>query len=419
METYYLIDFENVHNEGLENLDSLNPGDHVHIFYTENALNISLDIILSKGMGVEIVGHKVPVRKQSLDMHLVSYLGYLLGSHAEQCAYVIVSKDTDYDNIIKYWRDKGYKQIKRKAQVAEKASAEQEIAAGKAEQEKKDAFSGEERDKLNHYMQHCLLEKGYSTQDVGRLCKIVNANCNLVHPLQGINNGITKQYGKKATAYQDVKEIWNQYGKKGASGQLEKKETQDKPLLTEQSDSQNVSPKGWRGEQPVTTKQVKIEKGQKTTGQKKDSKKKSQQSDGKKKATKEKNQQSAGKKKAVKEKAVKEKDQQAAGKKKAAKEKNQQSAEKKKAAKEKDQQTAAVKEPKNAEQKKEAKLRSFFGQHFKRKQYVEKKEETIQIILQAKSRQEMNNALTKLYPSEVVGAMMKTLKPFNKDLPGR
>lgn len=318
METYYLIDFENVHNEGLENLDSLNPGDHVHIFYTENALNISLDIILSKGMGVEIVGHKVPVRKQSLDMHLVSYLGYLLGNHTEQCAYVIVSKDTDYDNIIKYWRDKGYKQIKRKAQVVEKASAEQEIAAGKAEQKKKDAFSGEERDELNHYMQHCLLEKGYSTQNVGRLCKIVNANCNLVHPLQKINNEITKQYGNKAAVYQDVKEIWNQYGKK---------------------------------------------------------------------------------------KAAKGKDQQTAGK--------------KKAATENDQQAATIKEPKNAAQKKEARVRSFFGQHFKRKQYVDKKEETIQIILQAKSRQEMNNALTKLYPSEVVGAMMKTLKPFNKDLPGR
>lgn len=398
METYYLIDFENVHNEGLENLDSLNPGDHVHIFYTENALNISLDIILSKGTGVEIVGHKVPVRKQSLDMHLVSYLGYLLGSHTEQCAYVIVSKDTDYDNIIKYWRDKGYKQIKRKAQVAEKASAEQEIAAGKAEQEKKDAFSGEERDKLNHYMQHCLLEKGYSTQDVGRLCKIVNANCNLQHPLQKIYNGITKQYGKKATAYQDVKEIWNQYGKKDASGQLEKKATQDKPLLTEQSDSQNAVPKGWRGQQPVTTKQIETEKTQKATRKKKDSKEKSQQSAGKKKAAKEKNQQSAEKRKAATEK------QQSTGKEKA---------------KGKDQQTAAVKEPKNAAQKKEAKVRSFFGQHFKRKQYVEKKEETIQIILQAKSRQEMNNALTKLYPSEVVGAMMKTLKPFNKDLPGR
>lgn len=40
METFYLIDFENVHNEGLENIDSLTKEDHVHIFSTGNALNI-------------------------------------------------------------------------------------------------------------------------------------------------------------------------------------------------------------------------------------------------------------------------------------------------------------------------------------------------------------------------------------------
>lgn len=100
METFYLIDFENVHNEGIENIDSLSKDDHVHIFSTENALSIRMDIVFSKK--IDIQGHIVPVRKQSLDMHLVSYLGYLLGTYGKQCAYVIISKDTDYDNIIKF-----------------------------------------------------------------------------------------------------------------------------------------------------------------------------------------------------------------------------------------------------------------------------------------------------------------------------
>ena len=38
METFYLVDFENVHNEGIENVDKLSKADHVHIFSTENAL---------------------------------------------------------------------------------------------------------------------------------------------------------------------------------------------------------------------------------------------------------------------------------------------------------------------------------------------------------------------------------------------
>ena len=44
METYYLVDFENVHNEGVEHISSLSKDDHIHIFYTKNALNISLEI---------------------------------------------------------------------------------------------------------------------------------------------------------------------------------------------------------------------------------------------------------------------------------------------------------------------------------------------------------------------------------------
>lgn len=115
METFYLIDFENVHNEGLENIDSLTKTEHVHIFSTKNAQNIRMDIVFSRGIDIE--GHIVPVRKQSLDMHLVSYLGYLLGIHGKQCAYVIVSKDTDYDNIIKFWKEEGYPNISRKQKI--------------------------------------------------------------------------------------------------------------------------------------------------------------------------------------------------------------------------------------------------------------------------------------------------------------
>lgn len=40
METFYLIDFENVHNNGIANIDNLSNEEHVHIFSTQNALNI-------------------------------------------------------------------------------------------------------------------------------------------------------------------------------------------------------------------------------------------------------------------------------------------------------------------------------------------------------------------------------------------
>ena len=74
---------------------------------------------------------------------------------------------------------------------------------------------------------------------------------------------------------------------------------------------------------------------------------------------------------------------------------------------------------KELNEKTEAQVRSFFGRHFKKKDYVEKKEEIIQIILTSKTRQQVNNGLMKLYTSETVSKMIKTLQPLIKDLPGR
>ena len=82
METFYLIDFENVHNDGIANIESMTKEEHVHIFSTQNATNIRQDIFWLKE-DRDIKPHLVPVRKQSLDMHLVSYLGYLLGVYVK------------------------------------------------------------------------------------------------------------------------------------------------------------------------------------------------------------------------------------------------------------------------------------------------------------------------------------------------
>ena len=54
----------------------------MHIFSTQNATNIRQDIFWLKE-DRDIKPHLVPVRKQSLDMHLVSYLGYLLGVYGK------------------------------------------------------------------------------------------------------------------------------------------------------------------------------------------------------------------------------------------------------------------------------------------------------------------------------------------------
>ena len=100
----FLIDFENVHEKGLEGIAELSQDDAVHLFYTKNASKISLDILSE--VKAALAFHKVNVGKQSLDMQLVSYLGYLIGTVGHEPEYIIISNDTGFGNTLSFWGSK-------------------------------------------------------------------------------------------------------------------------------------------------------------------------------------------------------------------------------------------------------------------------------------------------------------------------
>lgn len=299
METYYLVDFESVHNEGMENINSLTRTEHVHIFSTKNALNIRMDLALPKGE-IEMESHIVPIRKQSVDMHLVSYLGHLMGKHGKQCAYVIISKDKDYDNIIKFWEEEGYSNISRKQKIPGTSTKQNksvqasttettQTVNGKINEGMAYEFSGEDRSKLNAFVQRGLAAEGYVKEDVNNICKHVIAHCNDERILNGIHNDLRNEYNDYLEVYEDVKAI--------------------------------------------------LEKFVATNGK---------------------------------------------------------------------------------FAKRESRVRSFFGQHFKKKIYTDYKEEIIQIIINAKSRQQINNALMRLYgDGKVVKHIHQVINPLIQDLPGQ
>ena len=55
----------------------------------------------------ELTMIEVPAGKQSADMHIGSYLSYLAGiNRGNDCRYIIISRDTDFDNVIKFWKKK-------------------------------------------------------------------------------------------------------------------------------------------------------------------------------------------------------------------------------------------------------------------------------------------------------------------------
>ena len=70
-------------------------------------------------------------------------------------------------------------------------------------------------------------------------------------------------------------------------------------------------------------------------------------------------------------------------------------------------------------EKREAQVRSFFGRHFKKQVYVDKKEEIIQAVLRAKTKQQVKNNLMKHFTSKEVKTIYQRLEPLIRSLPGK
>lgn len=102
---YYFVDYENVHEAGITGMDKLPKDSEVHLFYSQNANRLNLDLLRFVKAKVRV--HKVKPGKQSLDMQMVSYLGYCIGDEDKEGSFILVSKDTDYANTVLFWREEG------------------------------------------------------------------------------------------------------------------------------------------------------------------------------------------------------------------------------------------------------------------------------------------------------------------------
>ena len=79
----------------------MTSSEHIIIFFTQNARKIDMAEIANHGTA-ELKMIEIPAGKQSADIHIGSYLGYLAGK--SKYNIVIISNDTDFDNVIKFWK---------------------------------------------------------------------------------------------------------------------------------------------------------------------------------------------------------------------------------------------------------------------------------------------------------------------------
>lgn len=92
----------------------MTASDHILIFFTQNARKIDMAMIANHGTA-ELKMIEIPAGKQSADMHIGSYLGYLAG--ISNCKIVIVSKDTDFDPVIQFWKKRFGISVSRKKSI--------------------------------------------------------------------------------------------------------------------------------------------------------------------------------------------------------------------------------------------------------------------------------------------------------------
>lgn len=104
----YLIDFENVHSDGLKGIEKLERSDECYIFYSEHAGVLTFNMhkkITESRAKIYYVEAQVGM-KNALDFQLVSYLGYMLRENPE-ATYCLISNDKAFELVSKFWQAKG------------------------------------------------------------------------------------------------------------------------------------------------------------------------------------------------------------------------------------------------------------------------------------------------------------------------
>lgn len=98
----YLIDFENVHEDGFQIVGKLGDKDAVYCFFTKNVAKISMSALAGIRSG-QLHFIEAESGKQSLDLTLVSYLGYLIGVKPQEMYYDIISNDNGFLKAADFW----------------------------------------------------------------------------------------------------------------------------------------------------------------------------------------------------------------------------------------------------------------------------------------------------------------------------
>lgn len=200
IETYYLIDYENVNSDGLLGCDKLIKTDHIIIFFTRNAGKINMSEIANHG-DAELAMIEIPAGKQSADIHIGSYIGYLAGiNKGKDCSIVVVSKDTDFDNVIRFWKRRAGVKASRIQQIKESTStvSSKTTTTNQTTTSKKaiTKVDGNKKIKLKQEVMQAVKQAGFENEVATYVAITVVKNIDVKNRKQRIYQTIISKYGQ-------------------------------------------------------------------------------------------------------------------------------------------------------------------------------------------------------------------------------
>ncbi len=183
----YLVDYENVNQKGINGINQLKltENDSVIIYYSNNANSLTFELhkeLMRSNAKIEY--RKITNEgKNALDFILVCDLGGFVALKPEE-HYYIVSKDNDYDNVIKYITGHYKCTVEKIKSIAQNTNAS-----------KNEAALRETESELCGLVENDEIEKVQATID-----KYVTKNA--------IHNNLVKLFGERGKViYENIKPL--------------------------------------------------------------------------------------------------------------------------------------------------------------------------------------------------------------------
>jgi hypothetical protein len=136
----YLIDYENVHKNGLTGIKKLTEDDTVIVFVGNKINDVPIDAVMA--MLNSAAQMKIKKMKKTadnyLDFQLATCLGGLVATGDDK-EFFIISNDRDFESVIDYWRhNKASVRIERRSAISASPPAEAASAAASKDSAKLD-----------------------------------------------------------------------------------------------------------------------------------------------------------------------------------------------------------------------------------------------------------------------------------------